>query len=62
MKDFLVGALLVSAVITCIIGFVYFMRVISAAGTPITVHQVKPGVSCAAMVTTDGAAISCWKD
>lgn len=45
------------------IGLLMFgVRKFSNTVTPITVHQVAPGVKCATMVTGDGAAISCWKD
>lgn len=40
----------------------FAMRFLSNRATPISVQQVKPGVSCATAVTSDGVAISCWKD
>jgi hypothetical protein len=43
-------------------GGMYAARLFSNATTPITMHQPKPGITCAAMVTADGAALSCWKD
>ena len=48
-------------VIGVIVGIMYGLRMFSMAATPITVHQVKPNVECAVMVTGDGAAIDCWK-
>ncbi len=41
---------------------IYTGRIFSNATTPITLHTPKQGITCAAMVTSDGAAISCWKD
>lgn len=45
-----------------VLAMLYGVRLFSNAATPITLHQVKPGVTCATMVTGDGAAIDCWKD
>ena len=39
----------------------YVMRQFSLAVSPVEVIDVAPGVQCARMVTTDGAAISCWR-
>jgi hypothetical protein len=38
------------------------LRAFSNSVTTVTVEEVAPGVSCAKMVTADGAAISCWKE
>lgn len=62
MKDFvvyLIGALLGLVLLGFII---YGLRMFTTASTPITVHEVRPGVLCALATTSDGAAISCWKD
>lgn len=62
MKDLLkIFGLGVLSVAT-IFAMVYGTRLFSNATTPLTLHTPKPGVTCAAMVTSDGAAISCWKD
>lgn len=62
MKD----AILIVTVVVLMAGIIfaamYGMRMFSNATTPITLHTPKPGITCAAMVTGDGAAISCWKD
>lgn len=62
MKDKLIMTGAVIGVIILIGGIIYGMRLFSNATTPITLHQVKPGITCATMVTSDGAAIDCWKD
>lgn len=50
-------------VVVTIIIFIIMLstRWFSNATTPITVHEVEPGIKCATMVTSDGAAISCWQ-
>lgn len=60
-SDFLAYAAIVVLVGALIFGVMYVARLFSNATTPITVHEVEPGVRCAAMVTADGAAIDCWK-
>lgn len=62
MKDKLAWAAGVVIGLVMLLAILYGMRLFSNISTPITVQQVKPGVSCATMVTSDGAAISCWKD
>jgi len=52
---FVVALLLIGALI-------YGMRLFSNATTPVTLVQPAPGITCATMVTGDGAAIDCWKD
>lgn len=61
MKEKLLYAGFVLFLITAIGLLVFGVRLFSNATTPITVHEVEPGVKCATMVTSDGAAISCWK-
>jgi len=41
---------------------VYGIRLFSQATTPINLVSPKAGITCATMSTSDGAAISCWKD
>lgn len=53
------GALLFLAFLFAVM---WIGRAFSNATTPVTVHRPVPGVTCAALVTSDGAAISCWKD
>lgn len=55
-----VPLLMLAAIVYGVI--VYGVRSFSSAVTPIKVTKVAEGVSCASMVTSDGAAISCWKD
>lgn len=43
-------------------GIVYGVRAFSNAITPVVLVSPKEGVTCATMVTGNGAAISCWKD
>lgn len=62
MKVIGLGALAVISVLAIIAAIMFSMRYFSSFVTTITVEQVAPGVSCAKMVTADGAAISCWKD
>lgn len=47
---------------TVLLGIVYGYRMFSNAATPITVSSPTKGITCASMVTGDGAAISCWKE
>ncbi len=61
MKDYIFYAVFGIAMLVVILIFLYGMRLFNSAATHITVHQVKPGIECATMVTTDGAAIDCWK-
>lgn len=56
---FIVSTVVISVIIVAI---AYGMRYISNIATPVTIVQPKAGVTCATMVTSDGAAISCWKD
>lgn len=62
MKVLMMYAAATVAVLVVIFGVMYAVRMFSNATTPITLHVPKPGVTCAAMVTGDGTAISCWKD
>jgi hypothetical protein len=62
MKEYLTYAALAVLAIAVIFGVIYTTRLFSNATTPITLHTPKPGVTCAAMVTGSGPAISCWKD
>lgn len=54
--------LVVLGFVGIVFGVMYGARLFSNATTPVTLHSPKPGVTCATMVTGDGAAISCWKD
>ena len=61
MKTFLMylaAVVLITAVISAI---ALGSRYLSNAVTPITVHEVAEGVTCATMVTGDGVAMDCWK-
>ena len=62
MKTTIQMVMIFAAVIAMVFGVMYAMRLFSNATTPITLHSPKAGVTCAAMVTGDGTAISCWKD
>lgn len=62
MKDAMIIAALLVAGIALLFGAVYGVRSFSDAVTPVRLHTPKPGITCATMVTGDGAAISCWKD
>jgi len=44
-----------------IMGLMWMGRVASDAITTVEVIEPEPGVRCAKMLTTEGAAISCWK-
>lgn len=61
MKEKAIIAGLVILGIVLVFTVVYGFRLFSNATTPITLHEVKPGITCATMVTGDGAAIDCWK-
>ena len=62
MKTMIIYAATLAVVIAMVFGIVYAVRLFSNAVTPLTLHTPKQGVTCAAMVTGDGAALSCWKD
>ena len=62
MKNIIIYAATIAVVIVMIFGIMYAARMFSNATTPLTLHTPKQGVTCAAMVTGDGAALSCWKD
>ena len=52
-------------VILVVIAFgaiLFGVRAFSNAVTPVVLVSPKEGVTCATMVTGNGAAISCWKD
>lgn len=58
-------AVLIAAglIIPALLGtFNYLGKTYHNATTPISVTQVKPGVSCALAVTQVGVAMQCWKD
>lgn len=44
-----------------LMGLMWAGRVASDAITTVEVIAPEPGVRCAKMLTTEGAAISCWK-
>jgi hypothetical protein len=62
MKNIAIWITGIIAFILILGAIIYLNRWFSNATTPITLHQVKPGITCATMVTSDGAAIDCWKD
>lgn len=61
MKEWglIIGAVVL--VLLVVFGVSYGMRIMNNKATPVRVTEVEPGVRCATMVTTDGAAIDCWK-
>lgn len=62
MKTVFLYVIVTIVSLALIFGFVYGVRLFSNATTPVTLYQPKTGITCATMVTSDGAAISCWKD
>lgn len=60
MKDKIIIGLLVLVVAAGLVAFVYGTKLLNMASTPITVHEVEPGVRCAVMVAGEGVAIDCW--
>ena len=65
MKDavmWLVSGVVVLVILGGVImGMMWAGRVASDAITTVEVIEPEPGVRCAKMLTTEGAAISCWK-
>lgn len=59
MKYYIIYALTTILIVSVAL---FGIRYLTNVSTPITVHQVKPGVNCAVATTSDGIAISCWKD
>ena len=60
--DRLIATIMGILAVAIIIGVVYIVRYASNMSTPITVHEVRPGIECAILVTSDGAAIDCWEN
>lgn len=62
MKAWVIYTLSILAALVIIAAVIYGLRLFTNISTPITVHQVQPGITCAVMTTTDSVAMSCWKD
>lgn len=62
MKDKILITAIIVVILVAIGGITYGFRLFSNISTPVTLHEVKQGVTCATMVTADGVAIDCWKD
>lgn len=62
MKEVLFYVIAAVVLISIVFAFVYGLRLFFNATSPVVLHKPAPGISCATMVTFDGAAISCWKD
>lgn len=62
IKEWALYALLILIIMSAVLAVVYGFRLFSNASTPITIHHPVDGVTRAAMVTGDGAAIDCWRD
>lgn len=50
------------ALVACILLIALGIHAITSEVTHVALVTPKEGVTCAKMVTSDGAAISCWKD
>ncbi len=65
MKQAMLWVLLIGVALAIMAGIVMSMmwagRVASDAITTVEVIEPEKGVHCAKMLTTEGAAISCWK-
>jgi hypothetical protein len=59
--NFKVGLVAVAFALVAFLLIMFGVRQFSLAITTVDVIEVEPGVRCARMVTTDGAAISCWE-
>jgi hypothetical protein len=63
MKEVIIlGIVGIAVVATILLGGTYGLRLFTEATVSVSVIDVAPGVRCAKLITTDGAAISCWKD
>ena len=62
MKNFLTWFLIVAVALSAVLGFIYLSRMLTTATVQIQTSRVSPTVVCAKIVTTDGAALSCWKE
>ncbi len=62
MKNVIAFVVLAIGVVALIGAFIYGLRTFTNKTTPIYVQEVKPGVWCATATTSDGVAISCWKE
>ena len=58
---FVLGVLALVILGGVIMGLMWAGRVASDAMTTVEVIGPEPGVRCAKVLTTEGAAISCWK-
>ena len=56
MKDNIFIGLAIVAIIIVVGVSLYGMRMFNNAVTPITVHEVEPGIKCASMVIADGVS------
>lgn len=53
--------LAVALLLALAFGITYGVRKFSEATIEVSVIEPEPGVHCAKLISTDGAAISCWK-
>jgi len=61
MKEYLIYGFLGIGALCVILAVVFCIRSFSNATTPVTVIEPVAGVQCVKIVTTDGAAVDCWK-
>ena len=62
MKVLIIYVIAGVGVLVLIAALMFASRWFSQQVTPINIVEVEPGVKCAQMITSDGAAIDCWKD
>lgn len=62
MKTWVAGIVLTVGVVLFVGSVIYAIRTFTNRTTPIYVQEVKPGVWCATATTSDGIAISCWRE
>jgi len=62
MKDILQYTLIIFITLVLVGGFVFLGRTFTTATVRLQVERATPTVMCAKIVTSDGAALSCWKE
>ena len=62
MKTFIGYAILFLIVLAFVAALIFGMRAFTTATVRLQVERATPSVMCAKIVTSDGAALSCWKE
>lgn len=61
-KEMVVASAIGAGYLVLGLAILWGVRFFNENSSEISVKQVKPGVECAAIVTTNGVAIDCWEN